>query len=213
MAMRAQKVFGALAAVAALTLVSADSSRAGGDTKIRAHESGSCINIPLDPDADSCTTTGGVTTCTDFSVDCTLTTTGTGFSTVQFVGEYDPVSGTGCIISGASAPIAGCTLSGSSEKGCEFRSVGAAGVYRVSPSGDLFFTTESDTVCEDLSTGPPFNYTVTGISSTITGGTGKLAGATGTLTEGGHGQVLLSDPTLHGLGWFEGTAKGTITTP
>lgn len=211
--MRTRKVFGLMAAITALTLVSTANSRAGDKSTFKAHESGSFINIPLDPDADSCTTNGGVTTCTDFSVHGTFTATGTGPSTVQFVGEYDPVSGTGCTIFGSPVPIAGCTLSGSSEKGCEFQSVGEAVVYQVSPSGDLFFTTESDTVCEDLSAGLPFNYTVTVNQATITGGTGKFTGATGTVTGSGHGQVLLSDPAGHGFGWFEGTASGTITTP
>ena len=116
--MRTRKVFGLLAAIAALALVSEGSSRAGGHTaSFNVHESGSFINIPLDPDADSCATTRGVTTCTDFSVHGTFMATGTGPSTVQFVGEYHPVSGSGCIMSDAPVAIAGCMLSGSSEKG------------------------------------------------------------------------------------------------
>jgi hypothetical protein len=88
-----------------------------------------------------------------------------------------------------------------------------AEVYRINPSGDPLFTTDSDTVCEDLSIGPPFNYIVNANVATITGGTGKLARATGTLTGNGNGQVLLSDPAGHDFGWFNGTLTGTITTP
>jgi len=184
--------------------------------KFTSSASGTIVNIPLDLDADSCTTSGGVTVCTDFSTYFTSSAkaTGTigGASTGQAVEEYDPVSGSGCNILGAPVPIASCTLTGSSETGCEFKSVGSAIVYRANATGDLLFETESTTVCEDLSSGPPFNATAAA-HGTITGGTGKFSGATGKFTAAAHGQVLVTDPTGHGFGWFEGSTTGTITTP
>jgi hypothetical protein len=203
--------------IAVLTFVPASISHAAKQSqKFTTTESGTTVNIPLDLDADSCTTTGGVTVCTDFSVYFTNSTKGTGAlggdSTAQAVEEYDPVSGSGCSIFGSPAPIAGCTLAGSSATGCEFKSVGSAIVLRSNATGDLLFETESTTVCEDLSSGPPFNVTAAA-EGTITGGTGKFSGATGTFTAVAHGQVLLSDPTGHGFGWFEGSSTGTITTP
>jgi hypothetical protein len=206
-----------LVGVVVLTFVPASTSHAAKSSqKFTISSGGTTVNIPLDLDADSCTTSGGVTFCTDFSVYFTASLKGTGAlggdSTEQAVEEYDPVSGSGCSIFGSPAPIAGCTLTGGSETGCEFKSVGSALVLRANATGDLLFETESTTVCEDLSSGPPFNVT-TAAEGTITGGTGKFSGATGTFTSVAHGQVLLSDPTGHGFGWFEGSSTGTITTP
>ena len=183
-----------LVGVVVLTFVPASTSHAAKSSqKFNTSFSGTIVNIPLDFDADSCTTSGGVTVCTDFSSYFTSSAKGTGAvggdSTGQAVEEYDPVSGSGCNIFGSPAPIAGCTLTGS-----------------------MLFETESTTVCEDLSSGPPFNSTAAA-NGTITGGTGKFSGATGTFTSVAHGQVLLSDPTGHGFGWFEGSSTGTITTP
>jgi hypothetical protein len=214
--MRRLNILAISAATAALTLMSANADAISAEAHtwtFKAHESGAFINIPLDPDADSCTTTGGVTVCSDFSSNGTFGATGTGPSSVEFVGEYSPVSGSGCVISGAPVPIAGCTLSGSTKKGCEFQSVDEAVVYRFSRSGDLLFASESDTICEDLSAEPPFDYSLAVNSATIIGGTGKLAGASGTITGSGHGQVLLADPAKHHFGWFDGTTDGTITVP
>jgi hypothetical protein len=138
---------------------------------------------------------------------------GGGF-TGQDLLEYDLVSGTGYNILGTTVPgIASCTFPDGSEQGCLAQSVGGNEVTRSSASGDLVFSTVSkNTLCLDLSNGPPFN--TAGISTTtITGGTGKNAGATGTSKSTFHGQILSADPAFHGLSWFESTSSGTITTP
>ena len=206
------RLFGGLA----MLMLLAGGAAYAGTQSFKSSASGTTANIPLDPDSDSCTTSGGVTVCSDFSVyfNYASKATGTigGDSTDQAVEEYDPVSGSGCKIMGASVAIAGCTLTGSSETGCEFKSVSSAIVYRANATGDLLFETESTTVCEDLSSGPPFNVTAAA-HGTITGGTGKFSGATGTFTAAAHGQVLVADPAGHGFGWFVGNSTGTITTP
>jgi hypothetical protein len=206
-----------LVGIAVFTFVPASTSHADKNSqKFTSSISGTIVNIPLDLDADSCTTSGGVTVCTDFSSYFTSSAKGTGAaggdSTGQAVEEYDPVSGSGCTFLGSSLPIASCTLTGTSETGCEFKSVASAIVSRDSATGDLLFETESTTVCEDLSSGPPFNSTAAA-NGTITGGTGKFSGATGTFTSVAHGQTLVSDPAGHGFTWFEGSSTGTITTP
>lgn len=187
-----------------------------GTKRFKASISGTTVNIPLDLDADSCTTSGGLTVCTDFSTYFTSSAKATGSiggaNTGQAVEEYDRVSGSGCTIMGAPAPIAGCTLRGSRETGCEFKSVASAIVLRAMATGDLIFETQSTTVCEDLSSGPPFNVTAAA-HGTITGGTGKFSGATGTFTAAARGQVLVSDPAGHGFGWFAASSIGTVTTP
>jgi hypothetical protein len=210
-----KETFRLFGGIAVLTLLVGGVAYAG-TQKFTLTSSGTNVSIPLDPDADSCTTIGGVTFCTDFSLHFDFSVKGTGAlggdSTVQGVEEYDPVSGSGCTIMGAPAPIAGCTLAGSSEKGCEFKSVGSAIVIRDSATGDLLFETESTTVCDDLSSGPPNNATAAA-NGKITGGTGKLSGATGTFNSVAHGQELVSDPAGHGFSWVEGSSSGTITTP
>ena len=109
--------------------------------------------------------------------------------------------------------IASCTLAGSSEQGCLTRGVGLSEVNRDSSSGELLFLTlANSTLCIDLSSGSPFNFTLTN-NETITGGTGKYAGATGTRTYAGNGQALTSDAAGNGLGWFALTFTETITTP
>ena len=187
-----------------------------GTKKFRSSSSGTSANIPVDLDADSCTTSGGSRSApispSIFTSSARATGTIGGASTTQAVEEYDPVSGSGCNILGAPVPIASCTLTGSSETGCEFKSVGATIVARDNATGDLVFETESTRVCEDLSSGPPFN--VTGAANgTVTGGTGKISGATGTFNAASHGQILVSDPASHGFGWFVGSSTGTVTTP
>lgn len=88
---------------------------------------------------------------------------------------------------------------------------GGSEVRRDNESGDLLFLTFStDSVCIDLSTGPPFNLT-TSYTAQITGGTGKNA-ATGTETASGRGQSLTSDPASHGIEWFVVPFTDTITT-
>jgi hypothetical protein len=201
--------------IAVLTLLAGGVAHAR-TQKFTSSTSGTIVDIPLDPDADSCTTSGTLTVCTDFSAYFTSSAKGTGGiggeSTSQAVEEYDAVSGSGCTIMGAPAPIASCTLAGSSETGCEFKSVSSAIVSRDSATGDLLFQTESTTVCLDLSTGPPLNSTAAA-NGTITGGTGKFLGATGKFTAVAHGQTLVSDPAGHGFTWFEGSSTGTITKP
>ena len=107
--------------------------------------------------------------------------------------------------------IASCTLAESSEQGCAFQAVGGAEVDRDNSKGELLFSTQSQTFCWDLSSGPPFNYTGT-FENTITGGTGKNAGATGSFSGTFHGQTLTLDAAFHGLGWVEVNSAGTITT-
>jgi hypothetical protein len=205
------RLFGGLA----MLMLLAGGAAYAGTQKFTSSFSGTTANIPLDPDSDSCTTSGAVTVCTDFSVyfnSASKTTGIIGDGTAQGVEEYDPVPGSGCNLFGASVPIASCTLTGSSETGCEFKSVSSAFVVRANVTGDLLFETESTTVCEDLSSGPPFNVTASA-HETITGGTGKFSNATGASTNAAHGQVLVSDPAGHGFGWFVGNSTGTITTP
>jgi hypothetical protein len=185
-------------------------------TNFKESYSGTNVNVPVDQDSDSCFTgTNGSTVCTDTSLYNDFAgrkSPGGGF-TGQNVVELDPVSGTSCNILGTTVPgIASCTLAGRSEHGCKFRSVGDTEVDRDNSSGDLLFVTRSDTVCLDLSSGPPFNFAGR-TTGTITGGTGKNTGATGTITMTGHGQALTSDKAGHGFGWFETSFTGTITTP
>jgi hypothetical protein len=209
---RALRLFGGFAV---LTLLAGGVAHARTQT-FTSSVSGTLVNIPLDLDADSCTTSGGVTVCTDYSAYFTFSSNTTGIigsGTGQAVEEYDPVSGSGCTIMGAPAPIAGCTLTGSSERGCKLKSVASALVLRANATGDLLFETESTTVCIDLSSSrPPFNNTAAAHGK-ITGGTGMFSGATGSFTAVAHGQELVSDPAGHGFAWFKGNSTGTITTP
>lgn len=204
------------AASVALMLVPSGAARAG--TKVEnCTASGSGVSIPVDMDSDSCfTVSNGATVCTDssgydnFSGECSPG----GRFTGQGLIEVDPVSGSGCNIAGTTVPgIASCTLTGSSEQGCKFQLVGGSEVRRDTVSGDLtFFSFSTDSsLCADLSSGPPFNFT-SSAKATITGGTGKNAGATGTETATGSGQVLTSDPAGHGLSWEESSLTDTITT-
>jgi len=120
------------------------------------------------------------------------------------------VSGSGCNLPGVGpVPIATCTLSGSSEQGCQFQTVSDAEVDRYKPSGDLLVSTGKATVCLDLSSGLPSN-TTRSANLTITGGTGKFAGASGTINLTFHGQTLLADPAGHGFSWFV-TDSGTMS--
>jgi hypothetical protein len=132
--------------------------------------------------------------------------------TGQNLVEYVPVAGTGCNIFGNVVPgIASCTLANSSEQGCAFQSSAGTAIDQ-DKNGDLRFETVSAILCEDLSSGPPFNFTGS-VNATVTGGTGKNADATGTFSGTFHGQVLSADAAFHGLSWFELNATGTVTTP
>src|SRR5260370_20118583 len=76
---------------------------AGNSLKFKGTFSGSGANIPLDIDVDSCTTTGGVTVCTDISAlgsSAGKQSGGieAGDFTVQGVSEIDAVAGTGCLL-------------------------------------------------------------------------------------------------------------------
>src|SRR5579863_2403831 len=212
MQIRRFKLFGG---IAVLTLLAGGVAHAG-TQKVTSTSSGITVNIPIDVDSDSCfAAPNGAIVCTDYSAYFNFSgkeSPGGGF-TGQSVFEFDVVSGTSCNIGGTIVPgIASCTLAGSSEQGCELQAVGGAEVERDNSTGDLLFKTLVATVCLDLSSGPPFNITASG-TETIAGGTGKNAGATGTSTATTHGQVLTSDAAGHGIGWFEGTSTGTITTP
>jgi hypothetical protein len=206
---------GLFGGIAVLTLLAGGVAHAG-TQKVTSTSSGTTVNIPIDVDSDSCfAAPSGAMVCTDYSANFNFSgkeSPGGGF-TGQSVFEFDFVSGTSCNIGGTMVPgIASCTLAGSSEQGCELQAVGGAEVVRDNSTGDLLFKTLVATVCIDLSSRPPFNITASG-TETITGGTGKNAGATGTSTATTHGQVLTSDAAGHGIGWFEGTSTGTITTP
>jgi hypothetical protein len=68
-----------LVGVAVLTFVPASTSHAKkSPQKFTISITGTYVDIPLDLDADSCTTTGGVTVCTDFSAEFTSGGKGTG---------------------------------------------------------------------------------------------------------------------------------------
>jgi hypothetical protein len=109
-----------------------------------------------------------------------------------------------------------CTLTGGTPNaGIETAVVDGNAVMRFKPSGDLLYLHEtSATTCIDLSGTPPFRLAGSA-SFVITGGTGKYAGATGTET-GNLSGVILSLPSEPGFGVFaafNGTVKGTLTTP
>jgi hypothetical protein len=184
-------------------------------TSFTCHASGTAVSVPVDIDSDSCfTAENGATVCTDtsgygnFGFKCSPGGRGTGTN----VFEFKPVSGSGCNILGTAEPIASCTLANSSEAGCEFQSVvGGAEVDRNDNTGDLTFATANITLCLDLSSGPPFNFTASA-NDTITGGTGANTGATGSATAQVDGQILIDDLAGHAYSWSEGTSTGTITT-
>jgi hypothetical protein len=185
-------------------------------TTFTCQDSGTGVSAFGDLDNDSCTTApNGVTTCTDTSANSNVAfkcspggVSGTGINLI----EYDPVPGTSCNIAGTQVPgIATCTLANSSEQGCEFKSVGGAEVDRDDKTLDMTFATVQVTLCLDLSSPPPNNFTGTS-NSTITGGTGANAGATGNGTSTFNGQSLVSDEAGHGLSWAAGTGTVTITT-
>jgi hypothetical protein len=201
--------------------------------KFTGSQSGTAVDVQVDADSDSCfTASNGATVCTDTSnyvnlagkkslVDSSETdssgegdSAGGGF-TAQEIAEFDLVPGTtSCNIGGTMVPgNTSCTLAGSSEQGCLLQSVGPfSSVYRDNSSGDLLFSTTSNSLlCDDLSK-LPNNFTLSE-TQTITGGTGKNAGATGTRTRSGHGQALQSDVAGHGFSWYEDTFTETITTP
>jgi hypothetical protein len=193
------------------------SGRAEAETKhVKCTTTGTFVDIPIDLDSDSCfAAANGATVCTDYSTYSNYSTICApgGRMTGQDIGEYVPVAGSGCNIGGSVVPgIASCTLADSNEQGCAFQSVGAHSVFRDNSTGDLLFATYSQTVCQDLSSGPPFNFT-SSLEATVTGGTGKNAGATGTYSASGHGQTLTLDAAFHGFGWFEDNWTGTFTTP
>jgi hypothetical protein len=168
--------------VLGLALVLGGGTANAGTKAFTCSASGSVVDIPIDFDSDSCfTAANGATVCTDYSGQADLLNKCSpgGRSTSHNVVEVDPVAGSGCNIGGSVVPgIASCTLAGSSEQGCAFQSVGGAEVDRDNSSGELTFSTQSQTFCWDLSSGPPFNFTGS-FENTITGGTGKNAGATG----------------------------------
>jgi hypothetical protein len=100
---------------------------AGTSLNFKGTFSGSGPNIPLDIDLDSCTTTGGVTVCTDLSAlgsSAGKQSGGieAGDFTSQDVTEIVPVAGTGCLL----APTQkSCTL-GSVTNACEISTWAAA---------------------------------------------------------------------------------------
>jgi hypothetical protein len=209
------RLFGLFTSIAVLMLVTSKVADAG-TIKYKGSYSGSGVDVPVDLDSNSCfTAANGATVCTDTSTYVNLT--GSNFPgggiTAQDISEFAPVPGTSCNIEGTMVPgIAGCTLAGSSEQGCEYKSVGDTEIDRDNLTGDLLFFTRSDTICLDLSSGPPFDDTGT-FNGTITGGTGKFAGATGTKTGTIHAQQLTLDAAGHGLVAVESSYTGTITLP
>jgi hypothetical protein len=190
-------------------------------TSFKGTFSGTGADIPIDLDSDSCTTSGGVTVCADFSGLFTFGGktsggVGSGHFTGQGLLESDAVPGTGCKFASFSLPIHSCTI-GSVTSGCEFQLAGASSVFRDSATGDLeifqLAASPPSTVCVDLTSGvPPFNIIGTEHLN-IMGGTGKFAGVTGTFTATDVGQTLSSDAAGHGFGWFSETFAGTETRP
>jgi hypothetical protein len=206
----------AVCSILGLALAVASSTANAGTKTFKCSGSGTVVDLPIDPDGDSCfTAANGVTVCTDASGQTDLSgscSPGGAFTTKNVV-EVDPVPGSGCNIGGTVVPgLASCTLANGGEQGCAFQAVGGAEVDRDKSSGDLLFSTQAQTFCWDLSSGPPFNFTGT-FENTISGGTGKNAGATGSSSGTFHGQTLTLDPAFHGLGWVEVNSEGTITTP
>jgi hypothetical protein len=216
MQIRGLKVF---AGIVVLMFVAGGVARAE-TKKFRCSFSGTSVDVPVDIDGDSCfTASNGATVCTDTSGYGNSSAKCNGASvTSQNINEYDFVPGTSsCNILGTMVPgFTSCKLRGSrerSEQGCKFKLVGGAEVDKDPQSGDLTFVTPTAaTICLDLSSGPPFNFTGSGTNS-ITGGTGKNAGITGTGTFTFNGQLLVADAAGHGLSWSEGRSNGTITTP
>ena len=193
---------------------------AGQSLKFKGTFSGSSANIPLDIDVDSCTTTGGVTVCTDMSALGSLAGKQSGgieagHFTFQGVSETDAVAGTGCLLSPTQQS---CTL-GSVTNACEYQYVGGSGATRFSSTGDILTSTlTSGTLCIDYSNGTgttiqlPFNVTGSDTSN-LTGGSGKFAGATGTSTSQFNGQVLSADFQGHAFSWSQGSYEGTVVKP
>jgi hypothetical protein len=189
--------------------------------KFKGTFSGSGPSVPLDTDVDSCTTTGGVTVCTDLSG----ITSGAGMQsggieagdfTFQIVGETDAVAGTGCLL--APTAIQSCTL-GSVTNACEYQYMGGSKATRFSSTGDILASTlTSGTSCIDFSNGTgttiqlPFD--VTGSQTfNLTGGSGKFASATGTSTSNFTGQILSADFQGHAFAWVQGSDEGTVVKP
>ena len=84
-------------------------------TSFKGTSSGTGANIPIDLDSDSCTTSGGVTVCTDFSALFTgggksSGGVGSGHFTRQALAESDAVPGSGCMFDSFPLPIQSCTI-------------------------------------------------------------------------------------------------------
>jgi hypothetical protein len=202
---------------AALTLfVLAPATASAKTFTIASTSSGSNANVPIDLDGNNCGPVNGAITCPADSVLSTGGGTSRGFApdsgpfTFQDVSETAPVPGTGC--SFAATSIQSCTI-GSVTDGCLYNYVGGNGVSRNTSTGDLeIFTYDSGTLCINLDTGLPWSF-VGQIQATITGGTGNLSNATGSFTSTFQGQILQNDPQGHGMSWFSGSSKGTLTVP
>src|SRR5262245_13623719 len=191
--------------------------RAEAGTKtLKCKASGAYVDVPIDPDSDSCfVAQNGATVCTDYSSHsnysrfCSPGGRGTG----QRLAEFDPVPGSGCNIAGTVVPgIASSTCADLRTHGCALNAVDGSDIWQQTSTGDLTFSTVSETNCTDLSSGPPFNFTGS-FEEPIIGGTGTNAGATGTRSGTYRGQTLTLDAALHGAGWFEVNWTETITTP
>jgi hypothetical protein len=115
-----------------------------------------------------------------------------------------------------------CTVPGGVPNAAtEFTLVGAAGVRRFQPSGDLlYYRVTSSTTCTDFSSGtPPFPFVASG-SAVFTGGTGKYTGATGSYSASSSGVILSlpggvsgAGPGFGVLGSGSGSSTGTLNTP
>jgi hypothetical protein len=190
-------------------------------TTFKGTSSGTGTQIPIDLDSDSCTTSGGVTSCTDFSGlfaggGKTSGGLGSGRFTSSALLEDDAVPGSGCMFGPFPLPVHSCTI-GAVTSGCEYQEVAANFVDRDNATGDLeifqLAASPVGTLCIDFSSGvPPFNFAGTQYFK-IVGGTGKFAGVTGTWTGTGFGQILSVDAAGHGLAWFSQTFTGTETKP
>jgi hypothetical protein len=217
------KVSWALILVAgiAVSLGAGDANALTAQTKkFSANISGSSVTVPLDLNGNaSCTTTGGVTTCTALSYSSTFLgrhINGIGNTAYAFTGQsvtgVTPVAGTGCSINDT---IASCTL-GAVTDACSYTYTGGSLVNQKAGPNNQKVSTQTGTVtpggslCVDY-TSPTPNFSAT-INGTLVSGNGDFTGITGSFTETISGAILNSDLQGHAFGWFSGTISGTEST-
>jgi hypothetical protein len=185
------------------------------DFQVTGTLSGTSHSVPIDLDGSgtSCTTVGSVIICPDDSFTSTYVSQASGpfggAYTGQNVSESVPVSGTGCLF--APTTIQSCTL-GSVTNACEFQyTTGGSGANVRSATGSVqSYIITGGTLCLDVSSGLPFNFTGT-VTSSVTGGTGEFTGVTGSGSLTFTGQQTSDDLASHGFSWFTATFSETLT--